>query len=115
MTPTAPEPVELDIGRDFSPLPGGRYRSQGPSSGQEFYEDHLLPAYIRAVEQDVQLNVKMEGVQFGYPIGFLDEAFGQLARRHGNETVLKVLNLQYPGDHDRTIETVKTLMLETRA
>ena len=110
MTTRPPKAIELDIGVQFSRWPGGRYRSQGASSGQEFYEDHLLPAYTRAEEQGVRLDVQMEGVEFGYPIGFLDEAFGQLSRRHGREKVLEVLNLQYPGDVSRTIESVTALI-----
>ena len=94
-------------------FPAGREAAtgaRGPSSGQEFYEDHLLPRYSQARRLGVKLNVRLDGVEFGYPIGFLDEAFGQLSRKHGADAVLQVLHLHYPTDVDRTIETVETLI-----
>lgn len=68
----------LSIAKDFSRAPAGRYRSDGPHSGEVFREEFLVP---RLQETDV-LIVDMDGTD-GYGSSFLDEAFGGLLREHG--------------------------------
>lgn len=74
---TSVEPVieHIDIARDFSPTPLGRYRKQGRFSGEAFREDHLRPALARA---DL-VRVDLDGAT-GLSTGFLDEAFAGLVR-----------------------------------
>lgn len=68
--------AEIDIARDFSPYPGGRLRTDGPASGEEFRDDRLIPALKRSETVDVVLDGAM-----GLPPSFLEEAFGGLLRR----------------------------------
>lgn len=67
----------LDVGRDFSRFPGGRYKQDGRFSGEVFRETLLLPALRREAKTRVVLDSTL-----GYGSSFLEEAFGGLAREH---------------------------------
>lgn len=66
--------IEINIARDFTDKPIGRYRTDGPYSGEVFREDVLMPS----LEKD-EVIVVLDGTR-GYPSSFLEEAFGGLAR-----------------------------------
>jgi hypothetical protein len=66
---------EINVGRDFSKHPAGRYREDGPNSGQRFREDFLLPS----LKGDAALIVTLDGTR-GFGSSFLEEAFGGLVR-----------------------------------
>ena len=59
----------------FSRYPGGRFRTDGPFSGEALREDVLAPA-LRAHES---VTVVLDG-PYGYTHPFLEEAFGGLVR-----------------------------------
>ena len=80
--------LELSIARDFTPTPGVRRREQGPNSAQEFAEEHLIPMYIKAKKQGVNLYLDLDGGS-GYASCFLDEAFSLLCRTLATKKVLK--------------------------
>lgn len=65
----------VNIAKDFSPEPIGRYVDDGPASGQAFLEKVLLPALKKAVV----VQVVLDGTE-GYGSSFLDEAFAGLVR-----------------------------------
>ncbi|MDE3238880.1 MAG: STAS-like domain-containing protein [Paracoccaceae bacterium] len=75
---------EIDIARDFSRLPGGRYRRHGKWSGEAFREDLLSPALTKGQE----VHVIFDGPP-GYPPSFIEEAFGGLLRAGFREADLK--------------------------
>lgn len=68
----------INIAKDFSRFPGGRYRSDGPHSGEEFRDDVLAPA----LKTGTSVILVLDGVA-GLPSSFQEEAFGGLVRRHG--------------------------------
>lgn len=68
----------ISIANDFSRFPGGRFRTDGPHSGQEFREDLLVPA----LQAQDRVMVLLDGVA-GLPSSFLEETFGGLVREHG--------------------------------
>lgn len=70
--------IEIRIADDFSRVPAGRYRNDGPRSGEAFRRDHLAPA-LRDADKVV---VRLDGVE-GYGSSFLEEAFGGLVRVEG--------------------------------
>lgn len=83
---------------DFTRTPGPRLRAQGKFSAQEFLEDHLEPAYRRACEANVTLQVVLDGT-YGYATSFLEESFGGLKRWHKDEDVgarLKFVSVDEP-------------------
>ena len=65
----------IQIAKDFSAFPAGRYRSDGNNSGQVFREDFLVPA-LQGYEQVI---VNLDGT-IGLGSSFLEEAFGGLVR-----------------------------------
>ncbi|MBZ0259715.1 MAG: STAS-like domain-containing protein [Hyphomicrobiales bacterium] len=65
----------INIADDFSKTPAGRVRSDGPSSGERFREDFLLPQ----LKTTKIVEIKLDGAA-GYPSSFLEEAFGGLIR-----------------------------------
>ena len=63
------------IGRDFSPIPTGRTRADGPFCGECFRDDYLMPALA---DNDCVI-VDLAGVE-GLGSSFLEEVFGGLVR-----------------------------------
>jgi hypothetical protein len=67
----------IDIGKDFSDTPLGRYPEDGPFSGAEFRDRHLVPA----LKENDSVEVRIDTVE-GFGSSFLEEAFGGLVRIH---------------------------------
>lgn len=74
--------VTIDVGRDFSTTPGGRYKLHGNFSG-EMFRSRLVPALREAIRQDYVLSVVLDNVKRSYLSSFLDEAFAGLVRDEG--------------------------------
>lgn len=66
----------INVGRDFSRYPVGRYLADGDSNGERFREEMLRP---KLAVSDVELHLDDA---FGYGSSFLEEVFGGLIR-HG--------------------------------
>lgn len=65
----------IRIAIDFSPVPAGRYVTDGPFSGERFRDDFLWPA----LQGGAEVTVDLDGAE-GYGSSFLEEAFGGLVR-----------------------------------
>jgi|1186.fasta_scaffold1117858_1 hypothetical protein len=70
--------TEINVGRDFSPVPAGRRKEDGPFSGESFRERFLTDA----IRNNVKVTVDLSGTE-GYGSSFLEEAFGGLVRELG--------------------------------
>lgn len=70
--------IVLNIAKQFSRSPAGRYLTDGPFSGQAFRETLLLPALRQSKAVEVQLDGAL-----GFGSSFLEEAFGGLVREAG--------------------------------
>ena len=83
---------------DFSTAPGGRFRSNGPCSGEEFRDDILIPA-MEALGPDFEeeLLIDLDG-GFGYASSFLDEVFGKLIQKYGMRR--GILNIRIKSDEE---------------
>lgn len=103
----------IDIAKDFSPFVAGRYRTDGPWSGQRFLEEQLLPA----LKTGAKVCVKLDGT-LGLGSSFLEEAFGGLVRNgYTLETLRDLLEItgkkrtyisrtwQYIEDQDRKMSS----------
>ena len=86
--------MNLRVMERMSALPGPRYRTQGEGSGEEFRDDHLIPAFDEAIARDETLVVDMDGAKYGYPTSFLEETFGGLARKRGTAKVEQLLEIR---------------------
>lgn len=68
------QPV-VNVARDFSKYPAGRYLEDGPASGQFFRDKFLIPA----LKESKSLRIELDGTR-GYGSSFLEEAFGGAVR-----------------------------------
>lgn len=71
----------LNIGKDFSVDPAGRYYTDGDSSGEEFREKHLLNALNKLSAHEKLEIILDDGVE-GYGSSFLVEGFAGIVK-HG--------------------------------
>lgn len=69
------ESTRINIASDFSPVPAGRYETDGPHSGELFRERILRSA----LQKGAKVSVEMDGAE-GFGSSFLEEAFGGLVR-----------------------------------
>lgn len=70
-------PYVVNIGKQFSRFPAGRYAKKGPASGEEFREKVLVPLLDEGAQEII---VELDDA-IGYGSSFLEEAFGGLIRR----------------------------------
>lgn len=77
MKMTTPQKI-IDIAKDFSTEPYGRYLSDGDSNGTKFREEIMAPALAK----NEKVVVSLDGAE-GYGSSFLEEAFGGLVRENG--------------------------------
>lgn len=75
-TMTMARTVEIDIARDFSSEPFGRYPFHGPASGERFRDEFL----VGPLREGHDVLVDIDGVT-GLSSSFLDEAFAGLVRK----------------------------------
>ena len=97
----------INISRDYTTTPGSRYKADGPFSGEEFREKFLEP-HFTDTNANYKIVIIMDGTE-GYATSFLEEAFGGLARKYGNERCLK--RLEFVSEEDRLlIDEIKCYM-----
>ncbi len=82
--------IEINVARDFSMTPGGRYTKDGAFSGEEFREKFLKPKFEMAIKNSEQLTINLDG-GYGYGSSFLEESFGGLARQLGDRRLLNIM------------------------
>lgn len=79
----------INIPKDFSRYPAGRYKADGPFSGEGFRNKFLLPALRRGDS----VTIELDGAR-GYGSSFLEEAFGGIVRAgFDKESVLRLIDL----------------------
>jgi hypothetical protein len=98
------EVITINVASDFSDAPAARYRNNGPKSGQEFYEDLLLPKFLIAVCDKTKLQVNLDDT-WGYASSFLSESFERLSTEQGAETVIEHLEI-VSNDEPELIEII---------
>ena len=74
-----PETLVLNMAKEFTPMPMGIDRDDGPKSGEAFREDLLKPRLAEAIRDGKKLEVDFEGM-LGLSSSFLEEVFGGLVR-----------------------------------
>ena len=91
----------ISIAKNFSRFPGGRFRTDGPFSGEAFRRKHLVPA----LRMDTPLSVDLNGT-LGYGSSFLEEAFGGLVRvEEFTASRLRIL-LRFVSDDPSLVEEI---------
>lgn len=106
--------MRLNVAKDFTPVPIGRYRKDNKHSGQVFREDVLCPRLRRAIKGGDKLVVDFSEM-VGVNPTFLEEAFGGLVRDNAfsAEEVLQALLFEPEGEPywDYTIQRLKQFVL----
>jgi hypothetical protein len=105
--------IRLSIAKDFSETPGPRKREEGDYSGEQFLEEQLKPAFIKARDSHQSLVVDFDGA-VGYATSFLEAAFGGLARIYDPKDVLETLELICK-DEPSLVEEVKHYIEEANS
>lgn len=90
----------INIARDFSETPGGRFVSEGTFSGEEFRIKILEPKYLEAIALGEVLTVEFDGC-YGYATSFLEESFGGLVRETKQKGILK--HMKFISNDDITV------------
>lgn len=104
--------ITINIAHEFTQTPGARYYTDGPKSGEEFYDVMLKKSFLQSVEQGVKLKVILDGTD-GYASSFLNEAFSLLGNEFGAEKVwdnLIIISEEVP----KYIDKVKKSVYEKR-
>jgi STAS-like domain of unknown function (DUF4325) len=65
----------INVAKDFTRFPSGRFRRNGTTSGEAFREDFL----VHPLRVGQKITVELDGT-IGYGSSFLEEAFGGLIR-----------------------------------
>lgn len=68
----------INVAKDYSKTPFGRYRDDSPFSAEKFREEILIPAFI--ANPNEKIVVDFSGVMVGLGSSFLEEVFGGLVR-----------------------------------
>lgn len=75
--------IEVKVS-DFTEYPGPRLRKTGPSSGEEFRDDYLIP---KLNDHGKNIIVNLDGV-IGYGSSFLEETFGGAVRKGIDQSLI---------------------------
>lgn len=103
--------IHIKIATDFSDAPGGRFAHEGTASGEEFRVKILEPKYLEAKANNTFVEIDFDG-GYGYLPSFLDEAFGQLAKKYSVDDVLGRLKF-ISNDEPNLIDRVKSYMMQS--
>ena len=110
-------PIQITVAKDFSPVPIGRYLTDGKDSGEAFLKEHLLPKFEEAEAKGDSLQIDFTGMR-ALSSSFLEEAFGGLVRttKKEPEIILGRIKFAPEGTHlDEYIENVKEFIQEAVA
>ena len=94
----------INVAKEFSGTPGGRYSRGGKFSGEDFRRNLLLPRFHECMENGEKLTVVLDG-GYGYASSFLEEAFGGLVRetKDARTRQIEIISAEQPG----LIDTIK--------
>lgn len=89
----------INIAKDFSVFPGGRFKKDSEYSAEEFRDTILIPS----IKKHNNITIELDGTR-GYSSCFLEEVFGGLIRIGYNK--------EYINSHINFISTRKSLITE---
>lgn len=73
---------KINVAKDFSPYPAGRYRIEGKASGETFLNDQLMAKITAAIYENVLLEIDLTGMN-GFPSSFISGSFGKFSYELG--------------------------------
>lgn len=99
--------MTVNIARDFTRYPSGRYRENSASSAEEFRERFLQPPLLRGEK----IRVEFDGTT-GYSSSFLEEAFGGVVRSTHKPAAYILPLLQFESSDLSLVEEVRQYIAE---
>lgn len=104
--------MKINVCKEYTDTPGGRYKKQGDFSGQDFRETMLEPKYLEAIMKNEKLQIDLDG-GYGYGSSFLEEAFGGLIRdlKDNYKQALDIIEIK-SDDEPKLIEDIKRYIKE---
>lgn len=104
--------MKINVCKEYTDTPGGRYKEQGDFSGQDFRETMLEPKYLEAIMKNEKLQIDLDG-GYGYGSSFLEEAFGGLIRnlKDNYKQALDIIEIK-SDDEPKLIEDIKRYIKE---
>ncbi|MDG9758105.1 DUF4325 domain-containing protein [Pseudomonas sediminis] len=110
----------LNIGKEFSTYPEGRYYSDEGDSGEEFREEHLLPKLKNLLNNEKLLIILDDGVE-GYGSSFLTEGFAGVVKygHMKSDELLSKIEISYSDPDfeffkDRAIQYIKEAVFNSK-
>jgi hypothetical protein len=103
--------VSINVAKDFSETPGGRYKTDGPFSGEAFKEI-LKPKLEEAISKNVPLEIDLDG-GFGYTHCFLDEAFGWIGNEYQDKPLINSIRIKSE-DEPHLIDDIFSYIFERK-
>ncbi|SFF82230.1 protein of unknown function [Duganella sp. CF458] len=97
----------INIAKEFSAYPVGRFYTDGPDSGERFREEFLAPA----MKDGGLVRVELGGTE-GYGSSFLEEAFGGVVRKFNLSEADVATRLELVADDDPVDQSYLTETLE---
>ncbi len=92
----------IEIAKDFSRFPAGRFYTDGPYSGQKFLEELLLPMLQETTSQGT-IKIDLDRTR-GYGSSFLEEAFGGMVRKTRPVSLEEALHkIKFISEEDDTL------------
>ena len=82
--------MRINISKDYTDTPGGRYICEGEFSGEDFRNTLLEPKFLESKNNNEKLTIDFDDT-YGYSDSFLEEAFGGLARKYTTNVVNNIL------------------------
>ncbi len=104
--------MKINVCKEYTDTPGGRYKEQGDFSGQDFRETILEPKYLESIMKNEKLQIDLDG-GYGYGSSFLEEAFGGLIRdlKDNYKQTLDIIEIK-SDDEPKLIEDIKRYIKE---
>lgn len=98
--------VTINIGKEFSRYPVGRYLADGDSNGERFRSNFVVPSLQKGCDVRIELDDAL-----GYGSSFLEEAFGGLVRiGYPADELLK--RLSFVTNDDSLVEEIRSYILD---
>lgn len=103
------------IAKQYTKKPGGRFRTEGAYSGEDFRETMLKKEYENSKKNNEDLVVDLDG-GYGYGSSFLEEAFGGLVRALDDvdTSIIKIISNEEPQLVDDVNKYLKDAIVEKR-
>ena len=92
----------INIAKDFSIFPGGRFKKDNKYSAEEFRDTILIPC----INKYNKIIIELDGTR-GYSSCFLEEAFGGLVRKGYSRSFIHN-HIQFVSSRESLIREIQT-------